>query len=85
MLGLFFFTIPNPNLDKRDLYCKRKGYPQLNSIVVNQDTGFPGDNYPAPMKPPEFLVERARVFAFGWSTKDKPHSDDFQAEQSAMA
>jgi hypothetical protein len=22
------------------LYCKRKGYPQLNSIVVNQGTGF---------------------------------------------
>jgi hypothetical protein len=65
------------------LYCERKGYPQLNSIAVNQETGFPGEKYPEPMTQLEFLTERARIFAFGWSAKDKPHAGDFQAAQSA--
>ena len=65
------------------LYCKRKGYPLLNSIVVNQDSGFPGDSFPDNMTPPQFLEERARVFTFGWSVKDKPHSEDFEGLQFA--
>ena len=54
-------------------YCKRKKYPLLNSIVVSADTGFPGDGFPDNMTPLQFLEERARVFTFGWSVKDKPH------------
>jgi hypothetical protein len=67
------------------LYCERKGYPLLNSIVVNQENGFPGDKFPKKMTSIEFLVERARVFAYGWSVKDKPRSEDFQPSQSAAA
>lgn len=57
------------------LYCERKHYPLLNSIVVSQDTGFPGDKFPKPMTDIEFLVERARVFTYGWSAK-RPRSED---------
>jgi hypothetical protein len=28
------------------LYCERRKYPHLNSLVVNREDGFPGDNYP---------------------------------------
>ena len=59
------------------LYCKKKHYPLLNSIVVNQATGFPGDKHPEPMTAAEFLAVRANVFAFDWSTKAKPRSQDF--------
>ena len=59
------------------LYCKKKHYPLLNSIVVNQATGFPGDEHPQKMKPDEFLVERAKVFTFNWSGEDKPRSNHF--------
>src|SRR5713226_921290 len=57
-------------------YCKRKGYPFLNSIVVNQETGFPGDKFPEEMSRPKLLEERARVFTFNWAIKDKPRSKD---------
>jgi hypothetical protein len=65
------------------LYCKRKRYPELNSIAVGQD-GFPGENYPGPMKTElDFFIEHRRVFAFGWSAKDNPSSEDFQVAQPA--
>jgi len=64
-------------------YCERKHYPLLNSIVVSQDTGFPGEAFPNNMTPIEFLVERARVFGSNWSAKDKPRSEDFEASESA--
>lgn len=69
------------------LYCERKRYPLLNSIVVNQATGFPGDEHPKKMTPTEFLIERARVFAFDWTSTavDKPRPEDFRASQSATA
>lgn len=59
------------------LYCGSRHYPFLNSIVVNQDSGFPGDKFPTPMTQFEFLVERARVFTYGWSGREKPRSEDF--------
>jgi hypothetical protein len=67
------------------LYCRRKGYPLLNAIVVNQETGFPGDKFPENMTPTRFLEERARVFTFNWPSKDKPHSEDFEGSESATA
>jgi hypothetical protein len=63
-------------------YCKSKGYPLLNSLAVSQATGFPGDTFPDHMKEAEFLVERARVFTFGWS---KNEARDFEVSQSATA
>jgi hypothetical protein len=67
---------PNNALHLISLYCEKRRYPLPNSIVVNQETGFSGDEHPRKMKPEDFLIERARAFAFR-SSKDKPSSDDF--------
>jgi hypothetical protein len=66
-------------------YCESKHYPLLNSIVVSADTGFPGEGFPADMAPSQILVEQARVFAFSWTVKDKPRSEDFEPSRSATA
>jgi hypothetical protein len=67
-------------------YCEQKRYPaHLNAIVVLEETGFPGGGFPKAMTEQEHLVERAKVFAFNWSAKDKPRSEDFEKSQSATA
>jgi hypothetical protein len=58
-------------------YCKRREFPLLNSIVVNRETGRPGEGFPENMPPVEVMVEQARVFVFDWSSRDKPRSSDF--------
>ena len=71
-----------------DAYCERKHYPALNAIVVSAvppNLGFPGDGFPKKWTPQQHLEERARVFAFGWSGKDKPRSQDFEGSQTATA
>jgi hypothetical protein len=59
------------------LYCEKNELPLLNSIVVSQDSGFPGDEHPKKLTPEQFLVERARVYAFNWSSAVKPRSENF--------
>jgi hypothetical protein len=59
-------------------YCERQHFPLLNLIVVNRDTGLPGEGVPGKgMTPEQVLVEQARVFVFDWSGKDKPRSQAF--------
>jgi hypothetical protein len=70
-------------------YCADKNYPPLNVLVVSgagDDVGFPGDAYPgkANISSEQFLVQQAKVFAFNWSGKDKPRSENFEL-QSATA
>jgi hypothetical protein len=64
-------------------YCKRKHYPLLNTIVVlgqGDGVGFPGYGEPDKLTPAQYLEERARVFAFDWTSTavDKPRPEDFQ-------
>ncbi len=60
-------------------YCESLHFPRLNLIVVNRDTGLPGEGVPGKsMTPDEILVEQARVFVFDWSSKDKPRSSAFE-------
>jgi hypothetical protein len=60
-------------------YCERHRHPHLNLIVVNRETGLPGQGVPGkPMTHEEILVEQARVFVFDWSGHDKPQLQDFQ-------
>jgi hypothetical protein len=71
-------------------YCKRKHYPLLNTIAVlgqGDGAGFPGYGEPDGLTNGQYLEERARVFAFDWTTKavDKPRPEDFEAAQSATA
>lgn len=61
-------------------YCKHKGYPILNSIVVKAEgdaRGLPGAGFPEQWTPVEHLLERSKVFAFDWRGKAKPRSADF--------
>jgi hypothetical protein len=60
-------------------YCERKKYPLLNLIVVQRDSGLPGEGVPGKgMTPTEILVEQSKVYVFDWSGRDKPRSDDFE-------
>ncbi len=68
-------------------YCKRKHYPLLNTIAVlgqGDGVGFPGDGEPDRLSNARYLEERARVFAFDWTSKavDKPRPEDFEAAQA---
>ena len=61
------------------LYCESKGYPNLNSIAVSQETGFPGEKYPGDHERLTLLSQRAQIFTFNWAIKGVPRSKDFQA------
>jgi putative restriction endonuclease len=59
-------------------YCKLQKFPCLNLIVVNTETGQPGDGVPGQgMTPEDVSREQTRVFDFDWSSKDKPRVNDF--------
>ena len=71
-------------------YCKSRRYPSLNTIAVlgqGDGVGFPGRGEPNRMTNAQYLEERARVFAFDWTSKavDKPRPEDFEAAQSTTA
>ena len=58
--------------------CERQHFPRLNIIVVNRETGLPGEGVPGKeMTPEQVFIERSRVFVFDWSSKEKPRSNDF--------
>ena len=41
-------------------YCKGRGFPLLNALVVRRDTGLPGERFPENMTPIQIQVEQAR-------------------------
>ncbi len=57
-------------------FCKRRGYPLLNSLVVSRETGLPGEGFPEKLDPVQIFAEQAKVFVFDWSGHDKPRPDD---------
>lgn len=60
-------------------YCKQRGWPLLNALVVSQQSGMPGEGFPAELSSLEIKVEQGRVFLFDWSGHDKPRPRDFKA------
>jgi hypothetical protein len=64
-------------------YCKRRGWPLLNTLVVSQQSGMPGERFSEDLSTLEIKVEQGRVFLFDWSGHDKPRPDDFQAASGA--
>jgi hypothetical protein len=60
-------------------HCRRHKLPLLNSIVVNRETGLPGEGFPEKMTPTDVLVEQTRVFVFDWAGHDKLRPQDFQS------
>jgi len=61
-------------------YCRRRGYPLLNCLVISRDKGLPGEGLPEEMDPVQVLIEQSKVFVFDWSSHDKPRARDFQAD-----
>lgn len=58
------------------LYCEANGLPMLNSLVVNKDTGLPGDEYPGGSA--NVPRTQAQVWAFEWYLYYTPTDDDFR-------
>ena len=59
-------------------YCKKRGWPLLNALVVTQETGLPGEGFPEKMEPVQILAEQNKVFVFDWSGHDKPRPQDLE-------
>ncbi len=55
-------------------YCQRNGYPPLTVLVVNQETGLPGDGL---VTLEEINQDREMVFRFDWFGIEPPETTDF--------
>jgi hypothetical protein len=56
-------------------YCQKFGLPLLNSIVVNQETGLPGEGIT--VKPEEIFLIHMQVFRQNWFDIVPPTIDQF--------
>jgi len=63
-------------LDHIAYWCARRGLPPLTVLVVNKDTGLPGDGIPVQA---DINVERERVFSFKWYRILPPTTDELEA------
>lgn len=57
-------------------YCRREGIPFLTALVVQKDTGVPGQGFPAENTD----AERERVFNFNWYDIIPPTPDNLHAD-----
>jgi hypothetical protein len=62
-------------------YCKQRGYPVLNCLVVSREMGLPGEGFPEKTDPVPIFAEQAKVFVFDWSGHDKPRPQDFDSQK----
>ena len=61
--------------------CKAKGWPPLTVLVVNQDTGLPGQGLSTVE---EVNTDREAVYRFKWFEMEPPQIEDFKsAEQTS--
>lgn len=56
-------------------YCQQKKYPPLTVLVVNQDSGLPGEGLTTLQN---VDVDREHVFRFDWFGIAPPESSDFE-------
>lgn len=56
-------------------YCEQNNFPPLTVLVVNQETGLPGEGLTTLE---EVNSDRESVFAFDWFGIEPPETDDFQ-------
>lgn len=66
-------------------YCKDEGLPMLTVLVVNKDTGRPGNNIPLDRMPESVDTERERVYDEHWFNIVPPTVDDLRAAYAAGA
>jgi hypothetical protein len=62
-------------LSRIQYYCQQSGLPLLNSIVVNQETGIPGEGIA--MKPEEVPLLHMQVFQQNWFDIVPPTIEQF--------
>lgn len=58
--------------------CKDRGWPPLTVLVVNQESGLPGDGLTTLQN---VNSDREDVFRFNWFGHVPPESKDFQAAE----
>jgi hypothetical protein len=56
-------------------YCQQSGLPLLNSIVVNQETGLPGEGIT--VKPEQIPLLHMQVFGHNWFDMVPPTIEQF--------
>lgn len=56
-------------------WCKRNGLPALTTLVVNKETGLPGDGLTA-VRAPDVVAEQQRVFDYDWYSLFPPSIDE---------
>ena len=57
-------------------YCAENELPPLTVLVVNRDTGMPGEGLTTI---DDVNVDRERVFTHDWFAMEPPETDDFEA------
>lgn len=70
-LGIF------PTLDVVAEFCQQDDLPMLPVIVVNQETGLPGEGILRHIDEEELNSEREKVYAYDWFMVIPPSADDF--------
>ena len=70
-LGIF------ATLDVVAEFCQQNDLPMLPVIVVNQETGLPGEGILRHIDEVELNSERERVYAYDWFMVIPPSPDDF--------
>lgn len=61
-------------------YCEDNGLPPLTVLVVNQDTGLPGDGLTTLEN---VNIDRERVFNYNWFSIEPPETNDFETANRA--
>jgi hypothetical protein len=64
-------------------YCKNRKLPWLTSLVVNEETGLPGEGLMGSAKKEygdkvDFHGMQSRVFVYDWFKMAAPSTDDFE-------
>lgn len=61
-------------------YCEEQGFPPLTVLVVNQQTGLPGEGLSTLE---EVNQDREIVFGFDWFGVEPPQNEDFERVNNA--
>ena len=80
ILGMGGAGVLGQFLDPIMRYCEDHKLPPLTVLVVNQDTGLPGEGLTTLEN---VNVDRERVFAYDWFSIEPPETKDFEKANRA--
>lgn len=64
-------------------WCQQNGLPALTTLVVNKETGIPGDGLTA-VRARDFPAEQQRVFDYDWYSLFPPSIDDLATARDRL-